>query len=123
LGQDHRAEVRRANIHTLENIVMTHGATFQSETDEDDGVWSFVFEDVVLGMLQLSIEMFSKSSKFDNSAVQSCQTPQFSQQKKINFEEASVVKALKQYDEHWEDTCSILAETACRTFKKFVTAS
>lgn len=51
LGQDHRAEVRRANIHTLENIVMTHGVTFQSETDEDDGVWSFVFEDVVLGML------------------------------------------------------------------------
>jgi hypothetical protein len=78
LGQDHRAEVRRANIHTLENIVMTHGATFQSETDEDDGVWSFVFEDVVLGMLQHSIEMFSKSSKVDNSTGQSCQTPQFS---------------------------------------------
>ena len=33
LGLDHRAEVRRANIHTLENIVMTHGATFSSETD------------------------------------------------------------------------------------------
>jgi len=52
-----------------------------------------------------------------------CQTPQFSSQKKINFEEASVSKALKQYDEHWEDTCTMLAETACRSFKKFVMAS
>jgi len=59
---DHRAEVRRANIHTLENIVMTHGATFSGETDEDDSVWSFVFENVVLGMLQQAITMFSKNS-------------------------------------------------------------
>jgi len=33
------------------------------------------------------------------------------------------VKALKKHDELWEDTCSILAETACRTFKKYVTMS
>jgi hypothetical protein len=51
LGQDHRAEVRRANIHTLDNIVMTHGATFMTEDEEDD-VWPFVLDDVVLGMLE-----------------------------------------------------------------------
>lgn len=58
---------------------MTHGATFQGETDEDDSVWSFVFENVVLGMLQHAIQMFATSTKVDtSSANQSCQTPQFS---------------------------------------------
>jgi len=51
------------------------------------------------------------------------QTPAFSNQKKINFEEASVTKALKIHDEQWEDTCALLAETACRTFKKYITLS
>lgn len=68
LGQDHRAEVRRANIHTLENIVMTHGATFSNETDEDDGVWPFIFEDVILGMLQQALERFSASSKLGKNS-------------------------------------------------------
>jgi hypothetical protein len=58
LGSDHRAEVRRANIHTLENIVMTHGGTFSNDLD-DDGVWPFILENVILGMLSLSIERFS----------------------------------------------------------------
>ena len=32
-------------------------------------------------------------------------------------------KALKKNDEQWEDTCSLLAETACRSFKKYVAQS
>jgi len=42
--------VRRANIHTLENIVMTHGGTFSNDLD-DEGVWPFILENVILGML------------------------------------------------------------------------
>jgi hypothetical protein len=34
-----------------------------------------------------------------------------------------VVSALKKHDDKWHDTCAILAETACRTFKKFVSLS
>jgi hypothetical protein len=75
---DHRAEVRRANIHTLDNIVMTHGNTFSCDMDDDDGVWPFVFEKVILGMLRQAIDMFSKSSKGNKDTDQSCQTPQFS---------------------------------------------
>ena len=33
------------------------------------------------------------------------------------------MSALKKHDEQWQDTCSILAETACRSFKKFVSLS
>jgi len=61
LGQDHRAEVRRANIHTLNNIVMTHGATFMTEDEEDD-VWPFVLDEVVLGMLEQSINRLNSTN-------------------------------------------------------------
>ena len=36
LGEDHRAEVRRTNVHTLENIVMRHGEKFGPANSE---VW------------------------------------------------------------------------------------
>lgn len=62
LGQDHRAEVRRANIHTLDNIVMTHGATFMTEEDEDD-VWPFVLDEVVLGMLEQAINRLESNQQ------------------------------------------------------------
>lgn len=77
----------------------------------------------MMTMLNSAVGKYTSSDASPLSARQSnlaCATPQFSQQKKINFEEASVVKALKHNDEHWEDTCVILIEAACRTLKKCV---
>lgn len=57
LGTDNRAEVRRANTHTIDNIVMTHAATFSDSTADagEDTVWPFVLDDVVLGLFEESI--------------------------------------------------------------------
>ena len=56
LGTDNRAEVRRANTHTIDNIVMTHAATFSDSTETgEDTVWPFVLDDVVLGLFEESI--------------------------------------------------------------------
>ena len=41
---------------TLDNIVMTHGPTFMSTEMEEEEIWPFVLDDVVLGMLEQSIQ-------------------------------------------------------------------
>jgi hypothetical protein len=47
--------VRRANIHTLDNIVMTHGSTFIAGDSEEDDIWPYVLDEVMLGMLEHAI--------------------------------------------------------------------
>jgi hypothetical protein len=39
---------------------MTHGATFITTEDEDE-VWPFVLEDVLLGMLEQAISRFEQN--------------------------------------------------------------
>lgn len=53
LGGDYRAEIRRANIFTLENILMTHGQLLS------DQVWSSILKLNLLGMLKNSLEMYA----------------------------------------------------------------
>jgi hypothetical protein len=77
-----------------------------------------------MAMLSSAVSKYTSSDESPISTTREgtvCSTPSFSQHKKINFEEASVVKALKHNDEHWEDTCVILIEASCRTLKKFAT--
>lgn len=57
LGSDHRAEVRYTNIHTLENIIMTHGASFP--TSSDSSVWSKILLDVILAMLTQAVDKYT----------------------------------------------------------------
>ena len=41
---------------------MTHGATFMTEEDEDD-VWPFVLDEVVLGMLEQAINRLESNQQ------------------------------------------------------------
>jgi len=52
LNSDPRVEVRRANIHTFENILVTHGAKLSKS------VWTQILKCVLLGMFQHSSEMY-----------------------------------------------------------------
>ena len=55
LGGDHRSEIRKVNIFTFENILMTHGAMF-TET-----VWNFILKGgCLIEMLRLSREMYNE---------------------------------------------------------------
>ena len=53
--------MRRANIHTLDNIVMTHGITFATQDGEEDEVWPLVLDDVMLGMLDQAIGRYEQN--------------------------------------------------------------
>lgn len=55
LGSNKRAEVRKASVHTLENIIMTHGSSLQVSQ-----VWPKVLNDTVLGMLKGCVERYSQ---------------------------------------------------------------
>ena len=37
----------------------------------------------------------------------------------MQFDDATVTKALKQNDSQWEETCTVLVQTSCRSLKKF----
>ena len=57
--------MRRANIHTIDNIIMTHSATFctvfpEQET-EDDAVWPYVLVEVILSLLEQAIAKFGRT--------------------------------------------------------------
>ena len=56
--------MRRANIITLDNIVMTHGATFMlpDAADEED-IWRYAVEDVLLGMLEQALNRLELSNQ------------------------------------------------------------
>ena len=52
LGMDYRQEIRRANIFTLENILMTHGQLLEEQ------VWKEMLKTSLLQMLRNSLEMY-----------------------------------------------------------------
>ena len=58
LGSNKRAEVRKTAVHTLENIVMTHGGAFQLAT-----AWPRVLSATILSMLKYGVEKFTQSSQ------------------------------------------------------------
>lgn len=55
LGSNKRAEVRKTTVHTLENIIMTHGAALQI----GQNVWPKVLNETVLGMLKNCVERYA----------------------------------------------------------------
>ena len=56
LGSNKRSEVRKTAVITLENIIMTHGASFQASL-----AWPKVLNDTVLAMLKTAIEKYAKT--------------------------------------------------------------
>ena len=65
LGADPRVEVRKTNIITLENIIMTHGQTFEPK------IWKILFKQVLSSVLRVSIERYSKGtiSRSNNKVI------------------------------------------------------
>ena len=138
LGSNKRSEVRRAAVITLENIIMTHGASFQASL-----AWPRVLNGTVLGMLRNAIDRYSHSSQAsegkkkadaakDQIVHDTVPTPTFfgstanapagaskTSKQKMNFEDASVTKTLKQNDSQWEETSTLLVQTAFRSLKKY----
>ena len=57
LGSNKRSEVRKTAVITLENIIMTHGSSFQASL-----AWPKVLNDTVLGMLKNAIDRYSQTS-------------------------------------------------------------
>jgi len=105
LGGDHRVEVRRANVHTLENIIMTHGNLLGEE------VWNSILRNVLINLFKNSVEMYSQAkggptSKKTIHFETGLPTPTFSHsgwdtkkkaaqpKKKMNFDDEAVMKAL-----------------------------
>lgn len=121
---------------------MTHGASLQAGQ-----IWPKILNDTVLGMLKSCVEKYSQNAGgpitrasiglqdagidphktgpdgmiaptptfFGSSASQT----QGKAQPKMQFDDATVTKALKQNDSQWEETCTVLVQTSCRTLKKF----
>ena len=148
LGSNKRAEVRKTTVHTLENIVMTHGASLQLGQ-----IWPKVLNDTVLGMLKKCVDHYSSSSGFSSRQTVGAEpglanfggpsvtkapndmdgmvapTPTFfgsgvsqtqgKAQPKMQFDDVTVAKALKQNDSQWEESCCVLVQTACRCLKKY----
>ena len=56
LGSNKRSEVRKTAVITLENIIMTHGSSFQASL-----AWPKVLNDTVLAMLKTAIEKYGKT--------------------------------------------------------------
>jgi len=52
LGGDPRVEIRRSNIHTLENIIMAHGQLLSP------AVWASLLRNVLLNLFKSSVESF-----------------------------------------------------------------
>mmetsp|Transcript_30487 Transcript_30487/g.29876 ORF Transcript_30487/g.29876 Transcript_30487/m.29876 type:complete len:102 (-) Transcript_30487:1257-1562(-) len=53
IGSDQRVEIRRSNIHTLENIIMAHGSLLSPQ------IWVLILKNVILNMFKNSVEMYS----------------------------------------------------------------
>lgn len=90
LGYDHRAEVRRTNILTAENIIMTHGVHFEMES-----AWAVV----LTFMPRLLDHAYKKYS--GNITGEERKSFGFAEDKKAitkTFNEASVVKAMQEKD-------------------------
>jgi PHP family Zn ribbon phosphoesterase len=56
LSEDHRAEVRRTNISTLENIVMRHGLTFGPAVNNT--IWSSLMKEVLVSMFNIAVDKY-----------------------------------------------------------------
>lgn len=86
---------------------MTHGASFVA--NHDSSVWSKILLDVILAMLSHAVDKYT-GVRLSVGKESLNQGPTFrdQKQKKQNFEEASVVKALQQNDSQWEETCKKL---------------
>lgn len=56
LGEDHRAEVRRTNISTLENIVMRHGLTFGPPVNNP--IWASLMKEVLVGLFGIAVQKY-----------------------------------------------------------------
>ena len=119
LGSNKRSEVRKTAVITLENIIMTHGASFHASL-----AWPKVLNDTVLGMLKNAIDRYAQTTQANESKKKSehakdeiisntVPTPTFfgsttnasagsskasTSKQKMNFEDASVAKTLKQND-------------------------
>lgn len=93
LGGDHRTEVRCTNIHTLENIIMIHGASF-SPNPSDTAMWRKIMLEVLHSMLNLAVDKYTGVL----SKVGPKQEQVGAKTRSKTFEEASVVKALQQND-------------------------
>jgi hypothetical protein len=62
LGSNTRSEVRKTAVITLENIIMTHGASFQASL-----AWPKVLNDTVLGMLKNATDRYSQTTQASES--------------------------------------------------------
>jgi hypothetical protein len=81
--------VRCTNIHTLENIIMIHGASF-SPNPSDTTMWRKIFMDVLHQMLTYAVDKYTGVlTKVADKKQDSVVKP-----KSKTFEEASVSKAL-----------------------------
>lgn len=94
LSSDHRTEVRCTNIHTLENIIMIHGASFAPNPSET-GMWRKIMLEVLEAMLTLAVDKYTgvHTKMVDKKQEQPAMAGQ--KPKSKTFEEASVVKALQ----------------------------
>jgi hypothetical protein len=109
LGSDYRAELRKANNFTLENILMTHGSVLS------DRVWSSILKDSLLEMFRFSLDLLTQqrggpAQKQAPEFELGLPTPSFSGagwgggadgkmtkkglKKKMNFDDETVMKAL-----------------------------
>lgn len=52
LGADYRVEIRRANIHTFENIMMAHGTMLCND------LWSIILKNVLISLFKNSVDMY-----------------------------------------------------------------
>jgi hypothetical protein len=55
IARDHRAEIRRSLIQTMENIIISNGQVFSKE------LWNLLLKEILLEILRYSIEIFNLS--------------------------------------------------------------
>jgi hypothetical protein len=133
LGGDFRVELRRSNIHTLENIIMAHGATLPQS------VWNSLLRNVLINLFKSSVDMYLQTKdggSFSKGGMPKMPeaglpTPTFSfggwetkkkgqQSRAMKFDDEAVMKALqKNNDEQWEETCILMMQTLIRSIKKY----
>ena len=107
---------------------MMHGSSFQASL-----AWPKVLNDTVLAMLKNAIDRYAQTSQasegkknaekskedvggttvptptfFGSTTNASAGSNKAAQKQKMNFEDASVTKTLKQNDSSWEETSTIL---------------